>query len=371
MLLDNKPYTLDRIARIAISLALLWGLIWLLGRLSDVLVPFAAAFLLAYLINPLVLRIQRKVKRRGPSVFLALAIVLLALVVVCAVLFPMVGREIARMGVIVTGLVTDSELAERAAKLLPPNIWQALKESLAKEEIQDLFKDGTAMKLAETVGRKVLPGVWGMITGAASFVMGLIGLTVVGLYLMFLLLDYQRVKEGWKDLIPSAYRDGVVHFADDFNAAMNRYFRAQAAVASIVGVLFAIGFALIRLPMGIVLGLFVGLLNMVPYLQIIGFFPAVLLAFLHAVVTGGSVWVSMGLTLLVFAVVQTIQDTILVPRIMGKVTGLSPAMILLSLSIWGTLFGFFGLLIALPMTCLLLAYYQRFLSSAAFSRVAE
>jgi predicted PurR-regulated permease PerM len=371
MLLDNKPYTLDRIARIAISLAMLWGLIWLLGRLSDVLVPFAAAFLLAYLINPLAMLIQRRVKRRGPAVFLALAIVVAVLTLACVVLIPMVGREIARMGSIVTGLVGDSELAERAAKLLPPNVWQAVKKSLATQEIQDLFKDDAVMKLAGGISRRVLPGVWGVITGAASFAMGLVGLTVVGLYLMFLLLDYQRVKEGWKELIPPVYREGVVSFVDEFNQAMNRYFRAQAAVASIVGLLFAAGFTIIQLPMGIVLGLFIGLLNMVPYLQIIGFFPAVVLAVLHAIVTGGNIWVSMGLTLLIFAVVQTIQDTILVPRIMGKVTGLNPAMILLSLSIWGKLFGFFGLLIALPMTCLLLAYYHRFLSSAAFSHVAE
>lgn len=371
MLLDKQPYTIDRIARIAITISLLWGMIWLLGRLSDVLIPFAAAFLLAYLINPLVLRIQKRVKRRGPSVFIALAFVVSLLVLLCAVLIPMIGREVARMGGIVTGLVTDSELAERAAKLLPPNIWQAVKEYLGTQEIQDLFKDDTLMKTLEAIGRRVLPGVWGVITGTASFVMGLVGLTVVGLYLMFLLLDYQRVKEDWKKLIPPAYRRGVVHFVDDFNQGMNRYFRAQAAVASIVGLLFAAGFAIIQLPMGILLGLFMGLLNMVPYLQIIGFFPAVLLAILHAIVTGGSVWLSMGLTLLVFVVVQTIQDTILVPRIMGKVTGLSPAMILLSLSIWGKLFGFFGLLIALPLTCLLMAYYQRFLSSEAFSRAGE
>ncbi len=371
MLLDDKPYTLDRIARIAISVALLWGMVWLLGRLSDVLVPFAAAFLLAYLINPLVLRIQKRVKRRGPAVFLALAIVVAVLTLACAVLIPMVGREIARMGTIITGLMGDSESADRAATLLPPSIWQAVKESLATQEIQEFFKDGTGMRLLEAIGQKVLPGVWGMITGAASFAMGLVGLTIVGLYLMFLLLDYQRVKEGWKQLIPPAYREGVVNFVDDFNLAMNRYFRAQAAVASTVGLLFAAGFAIIRLPMGIVLGLFIGLLNMVPYLQIIGFLPAVILAVLHAIVTEGSICVSVGLTLLVFAVVQTIQDTILVPRIMGKVTGLSPAMILLSLSVWGKLFGFFGLLIALPMTCLLLAYYHRFLSSEAFSRVAE
>jgi predicted PurR-regulated permease PerM len=106
-------------------------------------------------------------------------------------------------------------------------------------------------------------------------------------------------------------------------------------------------------------------LNMVPYLQVIGLIPAFLLALVHGLETGGSVWIPLALTGLVFVVVQAIQDGILVPKIMGRVTGLSPAMILLSLSVWGKLLGIFGLLIALPMTCLLLAYYRRFLASTA------
>jgi predicted PurR-regulated permease PerM len=116
--------------------------------------------------------------------------------------------------------------------------------------------------------------------------------------------------------------------------------------------------------MAILLGLFIGLLNMVPYLQIIGLIPAFLLALVHALDTGGSLWTMLALTGLVFVVAQIIQDAILTPRIMGKEMGLSPAMILLSLSIWGKLLGIFGLIIALPMTCLLVAYYQRFLTRA-------
>jgi predicted PurR-regulated permease PerM len=98
---------------------------------------------------------------------------------------------------------------------------------------------------------------------------------------------------------------------------------------------------------------------MVPYLQIIGLIPAGLLALMHAVQSGVNVWTVLALTGLVFVVVQVIQDTILVPRIMGKVTGLNPAMIMLSLSIWGKLLGLLGMIIALPVTYLLLVYYRR------------
>jgi len=103
---------------------------------------------------------------------------------------------------------------------------------------------------------------------------------------------------------------------------------------------------------------------MVPYLQLIAIIPAFLLALASALETGTSFWMILGLTGGVFIVVQLIQDTILVPKIMGKVTGLNPAMILLSLSIWGKLLGVFGLIIALPMTFLLLVYYRRFLGAS-------
>ena len=113
--------------------------------------------------------------------------------------------------------------------------------------------------------------------------------------------------------------------------------------------------------MAIGLGMFIGLLNMVPYLQLIGFVPAIILAVVKAADTGQDFWLIMLSVLIVFAVVQTIQDTILTPKIMGKVMGLNSAIILLSLSIWGALLGILGMVIALPLTTLLITYYQKYI----------
>ena len=152
---------------------------------------------------------------------------------------------------------------------------------------------------------------------------------------------------------------------------MNRYFRGQALVAFCVGVLFSIGFLIIDFPLAIGLGMFIGLLNMVPYLQIIGFIPTILLALLKAADTGQNFWWVLGLALLVFCIVQLIQDTILVPKIMGKITGLNPAIILLSLSVWGSLMGMLGMIIALPCTTLLLSYYQRYIRKKDLAFLSE
>jgi predicted PurR-regulated permease PerM len=141
---------------------------------------------------------------------------------------------------------------------------------------------------------------------------------------------------------------------------MNRYFRGQALIALIVGIMFSIGFSIIGLPMAIVFGIFVGILNLVPYLQTIAVAPALLLVLLQSAQTGQSfISAFLGL-LIVFLIVQGTQDMILVPRIMGKVTGMHPAIILLSLSIWGSLMGMIGLIVALPFTTLIISYYKRF-----------
>ena len=112
------------------------------------------------------------------------------------------------------------------------------------------------------------------------------------------------------------------------------------------------------MPIG--LGCFIGLISFVPYVQVVGILPAIVLALLKAAETGANFWWLMGGVLLVYVVVQIIQDVLVTPKVMGKIMGLSPAIILLSLSIWGYMLGILGLVIALPVTTLLFTYYKRY-----------
>jgi predicted PurR-regulated permease PerM len=147
--------------------------------------------------------------------------------------------------------------------------------------------------------------------------------------------------------------------AEDLKTSMRIYFRNQFLIAMTVGVLMATGFKIINLPMGITLGLFIGILNIVPYLQLVGFLPAILLALLKSMETGANFWEVILSVFLVIAIVQIIQDTILTPKIMGKAYNMNPALILLSLSIWGSIMGILGMLLALPLTTLIISYYRR------------
>ncbi len=362
---DATNTTFDRAVRLVLAAAAVAALVWLAAYLADVLAPFAAALLAAYLMNPLVERIQRLTKRRAPAVFIALALVAAAGALAALLTAPLLAAEVRHMGQLLRQLVQESDLAARAADRLPPDIWAAVRDFASRAEIQQLFGSGSALALGKTLAAKVLPGVWGVLRGAAGAVGALAGLVVLVLYVVFLLLDFERLRGSWTDALPPRHKGWITDLAHDFRLAMSRYFRAQALVAALVGVLFAIGFGLIGLPLAVLLGLFIGLLNMVPYLQLAGFVPAFFLGAVHALETGADLWTTMALILAVFAVVQLIQDAVLTPRIMGDATGLSPAFILLSLSVWGKLLGMLGLLVAIPMTCLCWAWYRRLLTGRA------
>lgn len=366
----DKPFTFDRVVRLALTAGLVWGVVTLLGFLSDVLAPFAMALVLAYLINPLVNLIEGRVKNRALAVAAALALAVLVAGGVLAVTAPLVVGEMARMGRLLSEVMGNSDLARRAAERLPPDLWKWVREFAARDDVRAWFAQNDVLGLVREAASRVVPGVWGVISGTADVLLGLAGLFVVGLYLVFLLLDYAKVRT-WRDYVPQAYRGTAVAFVTDFEAYMNRYFRAQAILAACVGVVCAVGFSLIGLPLAILMGAFVGLLNMVPYLQLLAVPLVVLLGVVHCLEADAGFVTVMTLIALVFAVAQLVQDVLLGPRIMGKAMGLSPVLMLLSLSIWGKLLGFLGLLVALPMTCLCLAWYRRVVPAPAASPAGE
>lgn len=363
MTTSGQRYDFDRVFRLCLSIGVLIGVVWLLAYLSDVLLPFAIALLMAYLLNPIVDAFEAKTNSRAWAVALTLSLFSVAM----AILLPLIGvlfyRELQGIGEV----LTDVRLKNRIEQVVVP-IQEVINDPAFRQKLQE-FKTADSAQLSQfVIGllREAVPRLWTVTTLAASFLgsvmNALLGLTVIliiVLYLVFLLLDYKDLRAGWKNLLPPQYREGIVDFLMEFSSAMSRYFRGQFIVAMCCGVLFAIGFQLVGINMAIMLGLFVGSLNMVPYLQSIGLIPAVLLAFLKAFDEQISIWGPLIGVLLVFAVVQVIQDGFLVPKIMGKSTGLKPWVIMLSIFIWGKLLGFLGLVLAIPLSCLGLAYYQR------------
>ncbi|MBO6018017.1 MAG: AI-2E family transporter [Prevotella sp.] len=352
--MERKQITFDTFIRGVVGAVIVVGIVMLLNRLSNVLVPFFLAWLIAYLLFPLVKFFQYRchMKYRILAILSAFLVTGALLTGIFMLMIPPMIEEGGRVATLIVQYVQTDETMSNIPRL----IQQFIHDNFDINQVKKLVtQDGFIETVKETI-----PKVWAVIAQSLSVVSSVLSLTMVILYTLFILLDYEEITKGWLGLLPYRYRPFAKRLVADIEEGMNKYFRGQGLVALCVGILFSIGFLIIGFPMAIGLGLFIGLLNMVPYLQLVGFVPTIMLAIIKAADTGQNFWVIMLMALVVFAVVQIIQDTFLTPKIMGHVTGLNSAIILLSLSIWGSLLGILGMIIALPMTTLLINYYQKY-----------
>ena len=350
----RTKFTFDNVVRGILWAIVITGVVMLLNRLSTVLVPFFLAWLIAYLLFPLVKFFQYRcrLKYRIVGILCAFLVVALVLTGIFMLMIPPMVEESMRVKELLVAYLSQSTLVNN----IPDTVEDFVRSHLTVDDIKSLV---THEGFLEGV-KATVPKLWDVITQSIGIVSSIFTVTMVILYTLFILLDYEDICNGWPYLLPERYRAFALQLVSDVKTGMNKYFRGQALVALCVGILFSIGFLIIDFPIAVGLGMFIGLLNMVPYLQLVGFIPAILLAIVKAADTGQNFWFIMLLVLVVFAVVQIIQDTFLTPKIMGHVTGLNSAIILLSLSIWGSLLGILGMIIALPLTTLLITYYQKY-----------
>lgn len=351
----DRPFTFDRVVRIVFSIAIVGGIIFLIALLRNALLPFLIAWLLAYMMQPFVKFFQYKLKFR--SRILSIVAVIISTISVCTMLYflvvPSVTQELNRT----MELMQEHNQNYERIPMIPQSWIHFIEKNIDPDELYKLL----SKENIENAIKQLAPKMWILLTNTFSVLFSITIIFIILLYFIFILLDYERIADGWIKLIPGRYRPFVQGLAEDVEYSMNRYFRGQSLIALCVGILLAIGFKIIDFPLAVILGLFIGVLNLIPYMQAIGIIPMILLALLKAAETGGNFWIIFGLAVLVLCIVQVIQDLYLTPRIMGKAMGLNPAIILLSLSIWGTLLGFIGLIIALPLTTLFLSYYKRFI----------
>lgn len=335
------------------------------SRLYGVLLPFFVSFLLAYVLDPIVVFIQTKCRVRNRALAVVVTLVLAVGIVVGAIAAlrkPVMDQVNAAwagfQNYVATFDINQYVSAETQEKLLQ---WQEewdWKSMLANPELTTSIKE-------------LLPKIGNWITGGLSWMSELLVVFIGFMYLIFLMIDMPNIRANYSKYIPRKIRPQVVTLMGDIDRNMNAYFRGQAIVASCVGVLFAIGFTITGMPMGIAMGLIIGLLNMVPYMQALGIPPCIVLCLVQSAQTGQPVWLTLLMMAVVFIVVQSIQDMILTPKIMGNVTGMSPAAILLSLSIWGAICGVIGMIIALPITTLIISYYDRYIANRGVSSRAH
>jgi len=331
------------------------------SRLYGILLPFFVSFLLAWLLDPLVSFIQYKcrVKFRILSVAITLILFVGLMILGVYLLIPAVEHEVKKSAVAIEQYFETFDASryltdEQQAKVQETLDGLNLRSVLSYPEVRDGIKS-------------FLPKIGGWITGGLSWLSELLVIFIGLLYLIFLLISFPSIRAHWRDYIPKKHLPAVSTIVHELSVNMNAYFRGQGLIALCVGILFAIGFTLTGMPMGFVMGLIIGVLNLVPYMQALGIPPCIILCLVQSAQTGQPVWLTLLLMAIVFIVVQTFQDMVLTPKIMGKVTGLGPAAILLSLSFWGALMGVVGMIIALPLTSLGISCYKHYVLHEPFA----
>jgi len=351
----EKKYDFDRVVRMVMTIAVVALGVFLINYLSPVLLPFLVGFLLAYMLDPMVRWIQRVtgLKKRLLPVIITLLVVIAVLFLLCWFLVPYLIEE-------VTGM---AEMLARYAKssfkipYIPAAVHDYIRQNIDVNNITTLLSREQWMKVINGLAS----GTWSVLGGTMNVLISIVSSLIVLLYMVFVLLDLDKLSRAFKAAIPKPYRYMALRVLNDVEFTMSRYFRGQALVSLFVGIIFAIEFSIIGLPMAVVFGLMIGVLNMVPYLQLVSIPVAAFLCLVASVTTGGSFWVLFGWTFGAYCLCQVIQDLILIPAIMKSQMGLNPAIIFLALSLWAYVMGFIGLIIALPLTTLIISYYNEFI----------
>lgn len=350
----EEKITLDKLVRWILCGLIILAVFYITNSMSEVLLPFFIACLLAYLLYPLV-RLTEKylhIRIRALSILFVLILLIGIITGIGMLIVPSMIEQFEKLSDVTMHYLSQTTQTNS----LTNYIRQWIQEH--QRDIDHFLK---SQDFSDTI-KTAMPQVFSFVGQTASVVISIIASFITLLYMFFILLDYEFLTDNWIKIFPKKNRPFWTELSQDVARELNNYIRGQSLVSLIMGILFCIGFTIIDFPMAIGLGIMIGIMNLVPYLHTFALIPTAILALLKAADTGQNFWIIFGSAVLVFAVVQVISDMVVTPKVMGKAMGLNPAILLLSLSVWGSLFGFIGLIIALPLTTLIMAYWQRYVT---------
>lgn len=321
-------------------------LLWLLGSTGTLLAPFIVALGLAYVLDPLVDRLEaRGMGRTLAILLLALPVVGLAVVAVVVGL-PALGGQVGEfiredVPVLIERVTLWLDGLEGRLQGIPL-VGEALRARL------ESLDSGTVVAFLEERQTMLVERIWGGVLGVGrgvGSVLTVVGYVVLAPVLTFYLLrDWDRLTHQLGELVPVGRRDAVLGLAREYDGLLARYLRGQVTVALLIGVLTAVGLWITGFPYAFLLGTVVAVFSVVPYLGLVlSLIPAVIVA-----LVSGSVAISLLKLAVVFGIAQGLEGAVISPRIVGESVGLHPVWVVLALTVGGFFFGFVGLLLAVP-----------------------
>ncbi len=336
----------------------------LLYVLRGVLTPVLFAFALAYLLDPVVDRLEVLRVPRSLGIAALLLVSLIALTLGTLLVAPIIARDLAALA---------TELPAAVGRLLVRlQVWLADlgielphsgQEALAalQEHAQSFAPNAVAVARA---------GAMALLGGTVSAASAIAALLIVPVLAFYLLRDFDLMMAAAVTLIPPSLRDRAVPMAREVDLVLGQFVRGQLIVMAILGALYAIGFSLVGVPLAVPIGIVAGLISFIPY---VGSALALALALLMTALHLGSLAQFAGVVV-VYTVIQTLEGFVITPRIVGDKLGLSPVWVLLALMAGGDVFGFMGVMLALPLAAMVKVFaahgIRRYQTSALFGASA-
>jgi len=323
------------------------GILWILSGAvvvvllyvaRRVLAPFFVSFLLAYLLDPLIGRLTSRRFPRTASIVALMAVTLLLIGTAVVLLYPILSQQ---AGHLIENMPLYIEAVQRWLAPLVERLGIGNRGSLGEFLNQVFSRFGSLPLQVLTQSTRI---GFQALTNLVSFILFLVNLLIIPVATFYLLRDWGQLKEQAMTLVPVQRRDGARSLLKKIDTALGAFIRGQILIAFLQAVFYSVGFTLVGVPMSVLLGIVTGFASVVPYLGlVVGLLPALLLTYIQF-----SDFSHLLGVLLVFGIAQVLETGVYTPRIMGGKVGLHPVAVLLAVVVGGKLFGFVGILFAIP-----------------------
>ncbi len=314
-----------------------------------VIIPFFVAFALAYLLDPVVDRMEKWKLSRTLSVLSLMTVFFTSILGAGLLVFPLLRVQ-----------------AENLAKNLPKYIavvqnWiRPVLEKVAgldQAKIKELLNEGMAQfgELPLKILTFASSFLWSSLSNLFDIILMTANLVIIPVVMFYLLRDYDKIQEKSLNLIPPRLKDTVVDTVSEVDLVLASFVRGQLMVAVLMGGLYSIGLYMVGTPMSLFIGFLAGFASLVPYLGfVVGFVPAAVLTYLQV-----QEWAPVFAVLGVFGVVQILEGVIITPRILGENIGLHPVAVIFAVLLGGELFGLTGIILGVPTVAVLNVLMRR------------
>lgn len=316
--------------------------IWFFFAVGGVLAPLIIAFILTYVFNPIIERMERRGIQRWLAIVVLLVSTLGVFVMIGIFFVPIIVEQLG-------GLIsTFPNILSEANALLKSKVVPLLSQLGVKRPEQTLFEQITGH--TQVIIKSILDGLIGLVTGASAIVTQLLNIVTVPFLCFYLLKDFETIKQTILSLFPPRRRAAVTAYFRKIDTILGHYVRGAITLACINGILASILLWLVGVNYPLVLGILSGVLDLIPYF---GLLMATVLSVVVALFSSNPLFCIIAV-LIIMPGLHVLENTVLSPRIIGHQVGLHPVPMIVSMLIFGYFLGFIGLLIAVPTTAILL-----------------